>query len=64
MKIAMALVIVVLVLALVGTFMVTKSEDVKYGESTKRNTINLTVIYIILFVVLAVGVIWYIVSVI
>ncbi|OMP68367.1 hypothetical protein [Domibacillus epiphyticus] len=64
MKIAIALIIIILFISLIGTLFVTKNEDAKYGESTKRNTINLSIIYVLLFVGLTIGVVWYIVSVI
>jgi cytochrome c biogenesis protein ResB len=62
MSIAIALIIIILVASLVGTFIVTSREDVKYGESTKRNTVNLSIIYVIMFIVFTIGTVWFIVS--
>lgn len=62
MSIAIAIIIIILAASLFGTFLVTRREEAKYGESTKRNTINLTIIYVIMFIVFTVGTIWFIVE--
>ncbi|MCP3763540.1 hypothetical protein NLX67_14255 [Domibacillus sp. A3M-37] len=62
MNFAIGLVVLILLCAVGGTLFVMKSEDAKYGESTKRNTMNLTIIYAITFFLLAVGTVWFIVS--
>lgn len=62
MNIAMAIIIIILAASIIGTFLVTRREEAKYGESTKRNTINLSIIYVIMFVVFTIGTIWLIVT--
>lgn len=62
MNFAIGLVVLILLCAVAGTLFVMKSEDTKYGESTKRNTMNLTIIYVITFFLLAVGTVWFIVA--
>ena len=47
MKILTTLVIAVIIIALISTLLMVGKADVKYSSSTKRNTINLTLIYAI-----------------
>ncbi|MFC0417796.1 hypothetical protein ACFFHH_20550 [Cytobacillus solani] len=58
MKILIAFVFIILIIALVGTLMVTRKTDEKYSETTKKNTINLTFIYVavIFLSIIALGV--------
>ncbi|WP_077619599.1 hypothetical protein [Bacillus sinesaloumensis] len=55
---AFIIVIILGVLALVGTISIAGKGDANYREKTKRNSINLTVIYavVILLSLIAVGV--------
>ncbi|OKL35674.1 hypothetical protein [Domibacillus mangrovi] len=62
MSMAIAIIIIILAASLIGTFLVTRREEAKYEESTKRNTVNLSIIYLIMFVVFTVGTIWFIVT--
>ncbi|RFB14853.1 hypothetical protein DZB84_15595 [Bacillus sp. HNG] len=58
MKIAIILVIVIGIIALIGTMLIAGKGDANYREKTKRNSINLTVIYavVILLSLIAVGI--------
>ncbi|KOP79942.1 hypothetical protein AN957_23095 [Cytobacillus solani] len=58
MKILIAFVFIILIIALVGTLMVTRKTDEKYSETTKKNTTNLTFIYVavIFLSIIALGV--------
>ncbi|TCJ04702.1 hypothetical protein [Cytobacillus praedii] len=46
MKLLIAFVFIILLIALVGTLMVTRKTDEKYSETAKKNTANLTLIYV------------------
>lgn len=63
MKFAIILVVIICIVSLVSTIMVARSVESQYGKFVKRNITNLSLIYIILFFVLAVGVTWYIVAI-
>jgi uncharacterized Tic20 family protein len=58
MKILIALVIIILLGSFVGTLLITGKSDNNYGDSTKKNTTNLTLIYVvaIFFSLIALGV--------
>ncbi|WP_010676792.1 hypothetical protein [Bacillus timonensis] len=58
MKIAFIIVIILGIAALLGTVLIAGKGDANYREKTKRNSINLTVIYavVILLSLIAVGV--------
>ncbi|MGG0720265.1 hypothetical protein ABE096_22190 [Robertmurraya massiliosenegalensis] len=58
MNILMAAVLLILVIALVGTLWLTKKSDEDYRGATKNNTKNLTLIYgvVILLSLIALGV--------
>ncbi|MEH7381214.1 hypothetical protein V7138_12205 [Bacillus sp. JJ1533] len=58
MKIAIILVIVLGIIALIGTMLIAGKGDANYREKTKRNSINLTLIYtiVILLSLIAVGI--------
>lgn len=58
MKLLIAFVFIILLIALVGTLMVTRKTDEKYSETTKKNTTNLTLIYVavIFLSIIALGV--------
>jgi hypothetical protein len=42
-----ALVIIILIIAVLGTLLATRKADENYSSSTKKNTLNLTLIYAI-----------------
>lgn len=48
MKIAFLLVTLILIFSVVSTLLLTKKPDENYRSSTKRNTINLTLIYVVI----------------
>lgn len=53
MKIMLGLVVLILIFAVVLTLLLTGKADENYGSSTRRNTTNLTLIYVvILFIAL------------
>lgn len=58
MKLLIAFVFIILLIALVGTLMVTRKTDEKYRETTKKNTTNLMLIYVavIFLSIIALGV--------
>ncbi|MEH7238070.1 hypothetical protein [Bacillus sp. JJ1562] len=61
MKFAFIIVIILGIAALIGTILIAGKGDSNYREKTKRNSINLTVIYtvVILLSLIAVGIyIW------
>ncbi|MDQ0198665.1 hypothetical protein [Neobacillus ginsengisoli] len=60
MTFAMAMVVVILLLALVGTYALTGKTDENYKSSTKQNTFRLTAIYIIVILFALCGLGWYI----
>ncbi|MBT2725751.1 hypothetical protein J7E63_02210 [Bacillus sp. ISL-75] len=60
MKFGMALIIIVLVAALIGTLALTGKPDEDYKSSTKQNTIRLTAIYVIVILGAIGGLAWYI----
>lgn len=54
MEILLGLVVLILIFAVVSTLMLTGKADENYSGSTKRNTTNLTLIYVvIIFISLA-----------
>jgi cytochrome c biogenesis protein ResB len=60
MKFGMALIIIVLVAALIGTLVLIGKPDEDYKNSTKQNTIRLTAIYVIVILAAIGGLAWYI----
>jgi Na+-transporting methylmalonyl-CoA/oxaloacetate decarboxylase gamma subunit len=48
MEILSVLVILILIIAVVSTLVLTGKPDENYGDSTKRNTTNLTLIYVVI----------------
>jgi cytochrome c biogenesis protein ResB len=60
MKIGMALIIIVLIAALVGTLALLGKPDENYKSSAKQNTIRLTAIYVIVILGAIGGLAWYI----
>jgi hypothetical protein len=48
MNIMFALVTLVLIFAVVSTILLTGKPDENYSSSTKRNTLNLTLIYVVI----------------
>lgn len=54
MEILLGLVVLILIFAVISTLLLTGKSDKNYGSSTKRNTTNLTLIYIvIIFIAIA-----------
>ncbi|HDX9579256.1 hypothetical protein M3215_19035 [Bacillus cytotoxicus] len=53
-------VLIIVAVTVIATIMVGKSEEENYGKSTKGNITRLSIIYLLLGVVLAVGVASYI----
>ncbi|KAF0815887.1 hypothetical protein KIS4809_5314 [Bacillus sp. ZZV12-4809] len=47
MKVMLGLVILILILAVVSTLLLTGKSDEDYHNSAKRNTANLTLIYVV-----------------
>lgn len=63
MKLGLILIAIISMIALVSTIAVARGKvEENYGKSTKQNTVRLSMIYIVLFIVSIVGVTWYIVS--
>ncbi|MGF6949109.1 cytochrome c biogenesis protein ResB [Neobacillus sp. B4I6] len=60
MKFGMALIIIILVAALIGTLVLTGKPDEDYKGSTKQNTVRLTAIYVIVILGAIGGLAWYI----
>jgi cytochrome c biogenesis protein ResB len=60
MKFGMALIIIVLVAALIGTLALTGKPDEDYKGSTKQNTVRLTAIYVVVILGAFGGLAWYI----
>jgi hypothetical protein len=60
MQIAMILVVIVLLGGLVLTLQLAGKSDENYRESSKKNTVNLTLIYIITIVILLIGLVVFI----
>jgi uncharacterized membrane protein len=48
MEILIGLVILILIFSAVSTLFLTRKPDENYTDSTKRNTTNLTVIYVVI----------------
>ncbi|CAG9612863.1 hypothetical protein BACCIP111899_02041 [Bacillus rhizoplanae] len=59
MKFAFLLVIIIIIVSLLGTVLVARNTEENYGNSTKQNVTNLSVIYIVLLLSLLIGVTWY-----
>jgi preprotein translocase subunit SecG len=49
--IAYFLIVVISIAGLVGTIMISRTQDEKYGSSTKQNLIRLTSIYAVLIII-------------
>ncbi|MGN7177614.1 hypothetical protein ACXEO8_15610 [Cytobacillus firmus] len=47
MKVMLGLVVLILILAVVSTLVLTGKSDEDYGNSAKKNTANLTLIYVV-----------------
>jgi len=60
-KIAYVLVAIIGIIGIVSTLFVAGNVESNYGKSTKRNVMNLTAIYVVLFIGLIAG-IWYAVA--
>lgn len=60
MKYGMALIIIVLIAALIGTLLLTGKPDEDYKSSAKQNTYRLTAIYVIVILAAIGGLAWYI----
>lgn len=58
MKVTYALVIIILIISVVLTLLVTGKSDTNYSSSTKRNTVNLALIYaiVIILALIALGI--------
>ncbi|PEP56347.1 MULTISPECIES: hypothetical protein [Bacillus] len=63
MEFAISLVIIIVIVSLLGTMLVARNTEENYGQSTKQNVTNLSVIYIVLLLSLLIGVTWYAVAV-
>jgi uncharacterized protein HemY len=48
MEILPVLVVLILIVAVVSTLVITGKPDENYSDSTKRNTTNLTLIYVVI----------------
>ncbi|MBG9446047.1 hypothetical protein LIS77_02935 [Cytobacillus firmus] len=48
MGVMLGLVLIILIFAVVSTLLLTGKADENYGNSTKRNTTNLTLIYVVI----------------
>lgn len=51
MNILIALVIIILLISAVGTLLITGKSDSNYRSATKRNTTNLTLIYVVVIMI-------------
>jgi hypothetical protein len=51
MEIMYALVIIIIVISIISTLLITGKGDGNYRSATKRNTINLTLIYAVIIIV-------------
>lgn len=60
MTIAYGLVVITLVVAVIGTLVLTTKSDENYKKETKQNTFRLTSIYIVVILVSVIGLAWYI----
>ncbi|MBN6886350.1 heme/copper-type cytochrome/quinol oxidase subunit 2 [Cytobacillus horneckiae] len=60
MQILLGLVILILIFAVVSTLLLTGKADENYGSSTKRNTTNLTLIYVVIIFIALVALAVYI----
>ncbi|MCC3357030.1 hypothetical protein [Bacillus sp. REN16] len=60
MQVAIILVIILGVMALIGTMLIAGKGDENYREKTKRNSINLTVIYVVVILLSLIAVAIYI----
>ncbi|MBP1943761.1 hypothetical protein [Cytobacillus luteolus] len=60
MQLAMIAVVVVLLVGLVLTISLAGKSDENYRDATKKNTMNLTLIYIITILLLLIGLVVYI----
>jgi hypothetical protein len=63
MKVMYVLVIILIIISIVSTLLIAGKGDNHYSSSTKRNFTNLTLIYVVLFILgfIALGIyIWFI----
>ncbi|OXS79926.1 hypothetical protein [Domibacillus enclensis] len=58
MNTAIGLVLFILAASVAGTLFVMLKEDQSYAASTKRNTVNLSLIYIVSFLLIGAGLVW------
>lgn len=63
MKVAIILVIMIGMISLLGTIFVARNVEANYGKSAKRNTINLSVIYAVVFLGSLIALVWYAIAV-
>ena len=58
MKILMSLVIIIGIISLIGTLLIAGKGDSNYSSATKKNTTNLTLIYVVIIplAVIALGI--------
>ncbi|THE09286.1 hypothetical protein E1I69_23060 [Bacillus timonensis] len=58
MKILMSIVIIIGVISLIGTLLIAGKGDSNYSSATKKNTTNLTLIYVVIIplAVIALGI--------
>jgi hypothetical protein len=55
MEILPVLVVLILIVAVVSTLVITGKPDENYSDSTKRNTTNLTLIYVVIIFIAVVS---------
>lgn len=48
MNVMYALVSIILIISIISTLLITRKGDENYSSSTKRNTTNLTLIYVVI----------------
>lgn len=63
MKIALIIVILIGIISLFGTIFVARNVEANYGKATKRNTINLTAIYVVVLLGSLIALAWYAIAV-
>jgi preprotein translocase subunit SecG len=57
--IAYSLIVVISIAGLVGTIMISRTQDDKYGSSTKQNLVRLTLIYAVLIIISLIALVIY-----
>jgi uncharacterized membrane protein len=57
--IAYSLIVVISIAGLVGTIMISRTQDEKYGSSTKQNLVRLTLIYAVLIIISLIALVIY-----